>query len=67
MGFVVEKIPFGDHVVTNRAIKVVGVGKGFDARTEDWVALPDFESALPDDFSNVAGLADANVDIGARG
>lgn len=58
VGFVVEKIPFGNKVMFGGAEIIVGIGEGFDAGTKDRIGFPDINGSLPDNLADVTGFTD---------
>lgn len=58
MSFVVEEVPLRKIIVFPRPIPIIRVGKGFDASAEERMVFPNFNGSLPNDFADVAGLAD---------
>ena len=51
----------------NRSILIVTIGESLDAGAEKRVTLPNFKGALPDYFTNVAGVGAASDGEGDDG
>lgn len=65
MGFVVEKVPFGNEVVLSGAVLVVGIGESFGAGAKEGVMTESVKSAGPDDFADFARLGATGFEDGA--
>ncbi len=61
MGLVVEKIPFGEEIVSSRTGPVVGVAKGFKTSPENGAALKQINRPLPDNSTDVEGIRATNA------
>jgi len=69
VGFVVEELPFGGLIVFERAVLVVGHGKGFRAGAQKKVfgaGCPNVDGTFPDDFSDISGFSDVGIGFQRR-
>lgn len=65
MGFVVEKIPFGEEIVGFGSGPVIGVTKSFNTSAEYRIAFEEINSTFPNNFTDfkttTATITDALV------
>lgn len=57
MGFVVDKVPFGNEVMIDRPVVVVGITKSFDTGAKEGVVKKYLGCTTPDDFPDSTGLS----------